>query len=62
VLRSGIDKGGMGESLLSKQHTLSVILDRNLSAPKALKRHEDHIVAVVLGKGCGHPVRGLAAG
>jgi hypothetical protein len=35
--------------LLSNQYALSVILGRNLSTPKALKRHEDHIVAVVLG-------------
>ena len=65
VLKSGIDQGvfrsdceaqdlfislnGMGYFLLSNQYTLSVILGRNLSTPKALKRHEDHIVAVVLG-------------
>ena len=65
VLQSGIDQGvfrsdcdaqdlfislnGMGYFLLSNQYTLSVILGRNLSTPKALKRHEDHIVAVVLG-------------
>jgi len=65
VLRSGVDKGvfrtdcdaqdlfislnGMGYFLLSNQYTLSVILGRNLSNAKALKRHEEHIVAVVLG-------------
>jgi Tetracyclin repressor-like, C-terminal domain len=76
VLRSGIDKGvfrseceaqdlflslnDMGHVLLSTRHTLSVILGRNLSTPKALKRHEDHIVAVVLGylrRGGGTPGR-----
>ena len=39
----------MGYFLLSNQYTLSVILGRNLSTPKALKRREDLIVAVVLG-------------
>jgi len=39
----------MGYFLLSNQYTLSVILGRNLSNAKALKRHEEHIVAVVLG-------------
>ena len=65
MLRSRIDKGvvrsdceaqdlfislnGMGYLLLSIQYTLSVMLGRDLSKPKALKPHEDHIVAVVLG-------------
>jgi Tetracyclin repressor-like, C-terminal domain len=44
-----ISPNGMGHLLLSNQYTLSVILGRNLATPKALKRHENRIVAVVLG-------------
>lgn len=65
VLRRGIEEGvfrtdadaqdlfislnGMGYFLLSNRYTLSVVLRRDLSTASAVKRHEEHIVKVVLG-------------
>lgn len=44
-----ISMNGMGYFYLSNKYTLGVILGRDLMTRKALGRHEDHIVAVVLG-------------
>jgi hypothetical protein len=44
-----ISRNGMGLLLLSNQYTMSVILGRNPATLKALKRHENCIVAVVSG-------------
>lgn len=56
VFRSDVDPeslfismNGMGYFYLSNRYTLGVILRRDLMARKSLKRHEDHIVEVVLG-------------
>lgn len=40
---------GMGYFYLSNKYTLSVILARDLMHPDAIQRHENHVVAVVLG-------------
>jgi len=56
VFRKGVDPeslfismNGMGYFYLSNKYTLGVILKRDLMTRKALQRHEDHIVDVVLG-------------
>ena len=44
-----ISLNGIGYFYLSNRYTLGVILNRDLMQAEALRRHEDHMVAVVLG-------------
>ncbi len=44
-----ISMNGMGYFYLSNRYTLGVILGRDLIKPAAIRRHEEHIVQVVLG-------------